>query len=427
MTTPTIEQIELLIREGNYNGVLEYCESFKPQNNDEILEIIRLKAYAYWRLGDRVKSYPLFEELLLKAQELGLEKFEAMALHYMGTSHIEENSPTGILYLKNALRLRRKIGDEVGEAATLNNLGSSYLALGQFTQALRYLQESLTIENWGAVGSLAIGWLNIANIYRLQGKEYLAIYKRSLELAQKDQHFYVLVASHLEIARHYLLYNEITEALNHLKMAGELLSKTSEVSLLVLQYHMSLTQALVEEGNFDQARINFKDGLRCYNAMKAKNGLTSDAKILMESTLAWIKSRAGKFDQSKGHWERLLSESELSNNLEFKITSRLELAALELKEPSQAVEITTEAFELASQHKVLRACATSLMTMMLRDRRLISDQIELLRRSRELLSIAKDERSLEQATEYVKHLKDQLAYANLDLSTELEMEDVSSE
>jgi tetratricopeptide (TPR) repeat protein len=48
-------------------------------------------------------------------------------------------------YLQQALAIRREVGDRTGEGATLNEIGVVYETQGQYGQALDYLQQALVI------------------------------------------------------------------------------------------------------------------------------------------------------------------------------------------------------------------------------------------------------------------------------------------
>ena len=75
-----------------------------------------------------------------------------------------ENAMT---YLQQSLAICRAIGDRAGEETTLNNIGLVYLAQGDYATALDYLQQSLAIRR--AIGDragLCRGLFNMGHIHR---------------------------------------------------------------------------------------------------------------------------------------------------------------------------------------------------------------------------------------------------------------------
>ena len=81
--------------------------------------------------------------------EYGIEAADlrAAALHALGgLAHEQGDLVAAKAALEEALRLRRRYGDEAGVAASLNNLGLSTLAAGNAVAARAHFAESLTIK-----------------------------------------------------------------------------------------------------------------------------------------------------------------------------------------------------------------------------------------------------------------------------------------
>ena len=89
---------------------------------------------------------------------------------------------------KEALELRRAIGDQPGIALTLNNLGSSYIDRAKYDEALTALKEALQIERaLGNDSAQARCLSNIGNIYLAKGQyqDARTNLERALELRER--------------------------------------------------------------------------------------------------------------------------------------------------------------------------------------------------------------------------------------------------
>jgi CHAT domain-containing protein/tetratricopeptide (TPR) repeat protein len=90
-------------------------------------------------------------------------------------------------YYQQALPLRRAVGDRAGEATTLNNIGVVYDALGEKQKALDHYQQSLPLSR--AVGDRsqeATTLNNIGRVYSALGEKQKALdyYQQSLPLSR---------------------------------------------------------------------------------------------------------------------------------------------------------------------------------------------------------------------------------------------------
>ena len=79
-------------------------------------------------------------------------------------------------YYELALPIQREVGNQAGEATTLNNLGHVYSGLGDRGRALEYYELALPIQRKvGDRAGEAVTRYNIAMIYRQRGELVRAI------------------------------------------------------------------------------------------------------------------------------------------------------------------------------------------------------------------------------------------------------------
>lgn len=120
------------------------------------------------------------EQINLYNQLLGnLSYLDGLFLGGLGNANLLlGNYPQAIDYLQKHLTITRLIGDGYGEGLALGNLGVVYFSLGNYSQAIDYYQQSLTIvrsisnrDGEGTVlGNLGIVYLSQGNY--LQAIDY---------------------------------------------------------------------------------------------------------------------------------------------------------------------------------------------------------------------------------------------------------------
>jgi adenylate cyclase len=134
-------------------------------------------------------AFILGENLVDYAQRKQYPKAEARPCNIQGISFaIRGNYPKTLTYFQRSLEIIEKIGDKVGIAGSMSNIGGVYYNQGDFSKALIYFQRGIKIfEELGDRKSLATVSVNIGNIYSIQKKYRKAIenYKLSL-LTQKE-------------------------------------------------------------------------------------------------------------------------------------------------------------------------------------------------------------------------------------------------
>src|SRR5215207_3374808 len=87
--------------------------------------------------ADTARQYGM--EALRLAREAELDTLEVEALHNIGITYEAQGDYSDALaYLEPALELRNKIGNDIKTANTLNNLGIVSDGMGDFTEALGY-------------------------------------------------------------------------------------------------------------------------------------------------------------------------------------------------------------------------------------------------------------------------------------------------
>jgi len=144
----------------------------------------QLGTWGYYR-----EEIPLYRKLREISRKTGDRAGEGAALGGLGNAYNSLGDyQQAINYLQQSLTLTRDIGDRAGEGIALGNLGNAYYSLGDYQQAINYLQQSLTIareigNRYGEGNALG----NLGNVYNSLGDYQQAInyLQQSLTIARE--------------------------------------------------------------------------------------------------------------------------------------------------------------------------------------------------------------------------------------------------
>jgi tetratricopeptide (TPR) repeat protein len=128
---------------------------------------------------------------LRAAGRTGDRHAEACVLNSLGLACAAVDRTRALDCYRRALYLRQEIGDLLGEAATLNNLGPLYWELHRYDEALDCLRGALTIaDRTGNRHSQIVGLNNLGEAYLRLGRvdEALPCQQRALTLARTLNH-----------------------------------------------------------------------------------------------------------------------------------------------------------------------------------------------------------------------------------------------
>ena len=158
-------------RTGDYRGQESSARqamllATRASDHETRLNAQRLLADALTRLGDAKTGHTLVREGLAEARLRGLRGLEGRFLNALTVLAGRADDLLGILdSSRQAIEIRRSLGDRRNEAIGLSSLGVGWLELGQFEQARRHLEEALRLHS--AVGDRALEPIVRANLSQL--------------------------------------------------------------------------------------------------------------------------------------------------------------------------------------------------------------------------------------------------------------------
>jgi signal transduction histidine kinase/Flp pilus assembly protein TadD len=155
--------------------------------------------------ADTARQYGM--QALELARQAEIDILEVEALHNIGVTYEAQGDYTDALsYLEPALELRNKIGDDIKTANTLNNLGIVQDGMGDFTEALEYYFRALRIyEGANNKSKIAMMYTNIGIIFkqRKDFKEAASYYRNAMNIYQQLGNKFGVAACYANLGSSY--------------------------------------------------------------------------------------------------------------------------------------------------------------------------------------------------------------------------------
>ena len=133
--------------------------------------------------------------------------------------------PQAIDYLQQSLEIQQEIGDRYIEAKSLNNLGNAYDFLGEYQKGIDYHQQSLEIkQERGDRSGVASSLTNLGNAYHSLGEDQRAIdyHQQSLEISRGIGDRYIEAKSLNNLGNAYHSLGEYQKAIDYLQQSLEI-------------------------------------------------------------------------------------------------------------------------------------------------------------------------------------------------------------
>jgi tetratricopeptide (TPR) repeat protein len=176
-----------------YSGVFVFQASAKQQAQEEGNNLQAIwsgnRIHAAYRLNIEEKKRWLHTLLELLQEHTQADAGRATLLVNLATLMISLGDYSQALdYLQQSLKIQREIGDKAGEGTTLNNMGTIAQARGDYATALDYLQQSLKIQQEiGDKAGVGTTLNNLSQIYQARGDYATALdyLQQSLKIQQE--------------------------------------------------------------------------------------------------------------------------------------------------------------------------------------------------------------------------------------------------
>ena len=295
--------VGVLFRQGRYSEGIRWChevlrEAERTNDRAEMAHAYYLLVFGYGSLGNpesrryRALALPIYEEL-------GDLVGQANVLNNLGVeAYYEGNWSEALAFYERSKALRQRAGDVVGEAAASNNIGEILSDQGRLAEAEALFRDALRI--WRAArypAGVAAATSNLGRAALRAGRSAEA--KRLLEDALSR--FRVIGAesfvleTEARIAEGLILDGQYSAAHD---LAASTLERAAEARMTVLQAMLQRVRgdALVLAGDHDRAIRCLEDSLRLGRSADAKYEIALTLEALARlATLAGRSSAASAY------------------------------------------------------------------------------------------------------------------------------------
>lgn len=237
------------------------------------------------RLGEIDATTEYMEKALNLATRMGDKVLMAQIHNNLGTAIAVSDPKKAQSHFEQSIEIKRQIGDIVGIATAIYNIGLIYLRKKEFSKAMDYFNESLKIaEKAGALKTIALLHSAIAGIHSrsarstndpaARSKDYQKAvfhYRKSAEISQKIGFKPSIATGYVNMCNLYIEMKEYDKsmeiALKALKSAEE-----SQVAQIIGHAHKNLGRIYHAKEQYD---ASFKEFEKAIEIVKKANA-TSD-------------------------------------------------------------------------------------------------------------------------------------------------------
>jgi eukaryotic-like serine/threonine-protein kinase len=267
-----------------------------PKSTDALLAMGRVEVMS----GNAQNGLEYFERARSVAIQTDNQEQTAAALHALGVGYEQLNKPDEALRnLQEALTIRRRIGQKRGMAVSLNEIakldaqtGNTKSALASYTEALQIRRD---IGDKRGVGSTL---LDLGNLYDDKGDHDKALdyYKQSLQIEREigDESMQAICLNNIGNAR--FAKGDYEDALTYFQQALQLREKAKVPDDIVESVH-NIAETSAKMGQFDQAVTQYMRALDLRRSMSDLRGAAIESYSL--GTLFQNQGRFGAALNSK--------------------------------------------------------------------------------------------------------------------------------
>lgn len=286
-------------------------------------------------------------------EKAGNKKRIAAVLNNIGTAYGSMNDySTAIVYLLKSLKIREEIKDDAGIASTLSNIGLIYSHQNDYDKALVYQMKSLVIrERIGDKKMIANSLNNIGDVYAAKGDYDKAIewLKKGLESALETGNKYFEKNSYNGLTEVYEAKNDFANALIYARKYEELkdmmlnAESDEQIQELETKYETEKKEKTIQ--NLTKEQLAKETEI-------VRRRTVNTFVLIGASVIALVLLFTYRTYRQKQEANELLTKLDIEKN-EF-----LGIAAHDLKNPLQTIigycQMQTSYFDKLSKEKILK-------------------------------------------------------------------------
>ena len=244
---------------GSFDDALQYGESVReyfeePKWKVKFLDVKGQLLLVKGKDIDNAKM--VLEDALNLSDEIGDMWEKAEILRNIGICSALLKNGEEVKYYNQSLEISKKIGDKIGEAKNLNNLGVVARSSGELNKSIQLTEQALSIyEQVSDVRAIIASQANLGLLHMMKG-DFTKSLEHNLiacEMAENSGNKYAMADTHLFIANLYHELNDNDLAENHYKKSLMLIEQNG-IPLKLANIYSDLCEFYVDIKQRDAAK-----------------------------------------------------------------------------------------------------------------------------------------------------------------------------
>ena len=255
---------------------LEEMEDDKENMAKKLIVLAEL-GEIYKIIGEWDASLEYLKMALVLSEKLGNDLERARA--YRSIGHIKQNKgnyDSALMNFKKGLGISEKINDLHGMADTYRGLGRIFWRKGEFQKAIDFYEWSLGLtEKIKDEKVMANTYIELGNIYSELGDWEKAIeyQNKSIKLLEKSKNFYEIGRSYNNIGVTYARKGDMDRALEHYRKSIEVSDRTGNIRMSGWAL-FNAGEAYAKIGEFQKAKNCCSKSLSIFQRLGEKLGIS---------------------------------------------------------------------------------------------------------------------------------------------------------
>lgn len=182
-------------------------------------------------------------------------------LNWASANEIIGNYDTSILYNQKALEIYKSMSDSLGISAALNNMGITYMQMGDYSSSVYSINQAVTIDEVSMdTFNLCIDYINLADVYLRAGYVDVAESwaRLGLSYAKGDAKSNQPYAAEI-LGLVLLEENKIDSAFHYFELA-KLMGQKLNIEYIVNRSFLHYGRAFMKKNLYDSACYYFRNG-----------------------------------------------------------------------------------------------------------------------------------------------------------------------
>jgi adenylate cyclase len=277
---------------------------WQDQNQSDSIRVAAYKDYIWngFLYSQPDTAFILAEELLAYGLDKNYLQAQALGYNIQGVSwYMRGDYPKALDYFTQSLKIKEQIGDQMGIAASLNNIGLIYVNQGDYPKALDYYSRSLKIEEQiGNQKGISLSLNNIGIIYNNQGDypKALDYYTQSLKIKEQIGDQKGVAASLNNIGLIYQYQGNYPKALDYYTQSLKIKEQIGDQLGIAPSLH-NIGIVYQNQGDYPKALDYFTQSLKIKEQIGDQKGIAQSL-----NNIGIVYQKQGDYSQALDYCQR---------------------------------------------------------------------------------------------------------------------------